>query len=178
MTRDQIIALAAALVVLIPAVVKLWASKLSRNAKIFWSIALVAIIIGLVVVVFNWNIPQGRIISPQDGDSVSRAFTVEGTTRDIPRDKHLWVVVQVSNRLFPKEPEIPRVDRHWNQDIFEGGNPPGGKFSIILMMVDSRGNDEIEAWLDKVRRNESAPGLTKITGSSKLDAVTLTLSPP
>ncbi len=45
------------------------------------------------------------------------------------------------------------------------------------MMVDYHGNKEIETWLAKIRKNESAPGLKKITGSSKLDAVTLTLSP-
>ncbi len=84
--------------ILIAVVVKLLTSKQSQIVKIIGSVALVVIMLSLVFMVVNWKIPQGRIISPQDGDSVSRAFAVEGSTRNIPSNKHLWVVVQISNR--------------------------------------------------------------------------------
>ena len=114
----------------------------------------------------------GRIESPRSGERVPRSFLVDGTlSRKIPRGRHVWLAVQLGNLLFPKEPEIPRGDRHWEQAIVEGGDPPGGSFSIALLMVDRNGHRAIEEWLERGRGGEGFPGMEEIPGSEKLSVV-------
>lgn len=114
---------------------------------------------------------SGEILIPQNGERVARSFTVEGTLSDIPDDRHVWVAVQIGNLLFPKEPEIPSADKHWSQDVVEGGNPAEGEFSVVLLTVDDNGHRVIEEWLGRGREGEGSPGLSTIPGSSKLDVV-------
>lgn len=182
MTRNQIIGLLSPLAVIIVAVVSIWFGEKEKESWRLKGIVtglILLMVAGISIYVITLNpAPQGKIISPLDGESVSRDFTVEGTLKNIPAEKHAWTVVQINNRLYPKEPEIPLVDQHWLQDVSEGGNPPSGKFSVILIVVGPQGNKEIKTWLNKVHVRESAPALNKISGSSKLDAATnLTLSP-
>lgn len=143
-----------------------------------------ALAIILAAVITTWGVPltsrsaQGQIESPKDGEIVSRAFRAKGTLSDIPTEKHVWIVVKIGNLLFPKEPELQASDQHWVEEFHEGGDPPNGKFSIILMMVGPRGNEEIKTWLNSVREGKNPPALENISDSSKLDTVRdLTLNP-
>jgi hypothetical protein len=115
--------------------------------------------------------PRGHISSPTAGQRISREFAVQGTLGDIPRDQHVWVAVQVKNLLFPKEPEIPAGDSEWVQHVVEGGAPPGGRISLVLLRVDGLGQQTIQRWLVQVRRGRGAPGLATIPGSVRLDVV-------
>jgi hypothetical protein len=115
---------------------------------------------------------RGRILSPRRGQRIHRSFTVEGTLSSVPDDRHVWVVVQIGNLLFPKEPEIPATDRHWAQDVVEGGGLPGGRLSLALFVVDRVGNRQIETWLEHGRSTGDYPGLTGIRHGIRLDVVT------
>lgn len=115
-----------------------------------------------------------HISSPKTGEAVPRApraFTVRGTLRDVPRGNHVWLAVQVGNLLFPKEPEIPVSDEEWVQQIVEGGIPPDGEFSLILVRVGRRGQLKIKRWLSRGREGKGFPGLPTIPGSARLDVV-------
>lgn len=117
------------------------------------------------------NEPAGRIASPTTSQRVARAFTADGTLAGIPRDKHVWLAVQIGNLVFPKEPEIPAADQHFAQQVVEAGSPPDGRFSLVLLMVDADGQRTIQEWLRRVRGGEDAPGLASIPGSVRLDVV-------
>lgn len=108
--------------------------------------------------------PKGQIVSPESQQRVPRVFPVEGTLSDIPRDRHIWMAVEIGNLLWPKEPEIPSQDQYWSQQIAEYGNPPGGRFSLVLLMVDNQGNKMIEDWLSRGRVIGDYPGLEYIPG--------------
>jgi hypothetical protein len=115
---------------------------------------------------------RGQIVSPKSGEQVPRSFLVDGTlSRKIPRGRHVWLAVQLGNLLFPKEPELPRRDLHWAQEIVEGGDPPGASFSVALLMVDRNGHRAIEEWLARGREGEGFPGMEEIPGSEKLSVV-------
>jgi hypothetical protein len=114
--------------------------------------------------------PEGRILSPRRG-RLSRTFTVQGSLSDIPRDRHVWLAVQIGNLLTPKEPEIPSQDRRWAVDVVEGGRRPGERFGLALLMVDVVGQREIERWRRRGRRSGSFPPFERIQGSAKLDVV-------
>jgi hypothetical protein len=109
--------------------------------------------------------PAGQILSPESGQRVPRAFRVEGTLSDIPADHHIWLAVQIGNLLWPKEPEVPSQDYHWSQRIVEGGDPPGGRFSLALLMADSHGHRIIKEWIEDGRFTGDWPGLIDIPGA-------------
>jgi hypothetical protein len=113
----------------------------------------------------------GRISSPKSGQHVDRTIAVEGTLSRIPSGHHAWIAVQIGDLLFPKERVIPSTDQRWTVDIVEGGNPPNGRFSVILLMVDGAGNQRIMDWLGQADYS----GLRSIPGSVRLDVVNLVL---
>lgn len=115
--------------------------------------------------------PTGSIESPVEGSRVAREFAVSGALSHIPGDEHVWIAVQVGNILYPKEPEIASAD-HFSEQIVEGGNPPGGRFSVVLLRVEPEGQSTIESWLSALRRDEDPPGMRTIPGAQVLDAVT------
>lgn len=115
--------------------------------------------------------PAGRIESPAASSNVGREFTVSGTLSDIPGDDHVWLAVQVGNLLFPKEPEIAHPSGGYSEQIVEGGSPPGGRFSLVLLRVGEEGQTAIERWLSALRRGEEPPGLAEIEGADVLDAL-------
>ena len=119
----------------------------------------------------RFDIPSGKILSPGSNQRVSRTFTVEGTLAGIPPGRHVWLTVRAGNLLWPKETEISSSEAEWTREVIEGGNPPDGKLSLILLMVDSAGNQEIKDWFERGRRGEGYPGLVGISGSVQLDAV-------
>lgn len=84
----------------------------------------------------------------------------------------MWLVVQVGNLLFPKEPEIRASDHSWIQEVLESGDMPDGRFSLVLLMVDGDGQDEIEIWLAHGAAGGGYPGLESVSGSVKLDVAT------
>lgn len=115
--------------------------------------------------------PRGAITFPKDGSEVPRAFTAEGTLTDIADDEHLWLVAQSDGLLFPKEPEID-PQPHWIMQSLETGVPAGGRFSLILLMVGSEGQRQIQAWLTGGEATTAYPGLKQIVNSQKLDTAT------
>jgi hypothetical protein len=114
--------------------------------------------------------PKGQILYPSSGQQVPRSFTAEGILSDIPADGHIWIAVKIGNLLWPKEPEIPSQDYSWSQHIFEGGDPPGGRFSLTLLLVNPGGNELIEKWIKNGRSSGHWPGLNDIP-STTLNAV-------
>lgn len=114
--------------------------------------------------------PAGSIESPVEGSRVAREFTVSGALSHIPGDERVWIAVQVGNFLYPKEPEIASADR-FSEQIVEGGNPPGGRFSVVLLRVEAEGQARVENWLAALRRGEGPPGMRTIPGAQVLDAV-------
>jgi uncharacterized protein DUF4407/FHA domain-containing protein len=110
--------------------------------------------------------PCGRILSPVSRERVPRAFTVDGVLAKVPPNRHVWLAVQIGNLLWVKEPGIPVTDRRWSQEVVEAGNPPNGKFALVLLMVDPAGDQQIRRWL-----RGTPTGLRSIRGSTKLDVV-------
>lgn len=96
----------------------------------------------------------------------------EGTLSDIPDDQQVWLAVQVGNLLYPKERGIPAGDEHWLRQSIEAGEPPGGKFSVVLLRVGPEGQRQIEGWLARGERGGGFPGLPAIADSTELDAAT------
>lgn len=82
----------------------------------------------------------------------------------------MWVAVQSDNLLFPKQPEIPRRDRRWRQQVVHTGTPSGETFALALLEVGAEGQRLIEDWLGRGKDTKRFPGLEELPGR-KLDVV-------
>ena len=72
-----------------------------------------------------------------DGVVVSTFEQVTGTSKNIPTDSKVWVVIRVGSRYYP-QPE-PRVDNNgnWKCDVHFGGENDGGlPFDIIVIVAN------------------------------------------
>ena len=105
---------------------------------------------------------------------VDRHIRAEGTIQGVPADGRLWLVVEVEGLKWPKNP-VTVSGNTWNGEAYEGGDPPGGAFTLALYSIDSRGAGQIERWLEEGRRTDDYPGIAEIQGARLLDKVELKL---
>jgi hypothetical protein len=147
-------------------------------------IAVIAAVVGGAFTIWAKRVPEkkpdaapsdtkGRILQPQANTVVGRSFTVSGEHIDLPKDYHVWLAVEIGTLLWPKEPEVPTADKKWSVKVVEGGNPPGGLFSLSLFQVSPEGNQFIVRWHKHGQRTGDFPGLnaSEIPGFSRLDIV-------
>jgi hypothetical protein len=117
---------------------------------------------------------QGRINSPGNGDRVSRLFRAEGTIDGLPAGQHLLLLVEVGGLKWPKC-EVQVNNTSWDANVYEGGTPPHGKFTLSLYAVSRKGYDEIAAWLERGKATGDYPGLGQFKDGIRLDTITLRL---
>jgi hypothetical protein len=116
---------------------------------------------------------EGQIITPKEGQEVIERIDARGTISSLPEGSHLWLAVRKGSLIWPKEPEVFIAGTSWSATIYEGGTPSGGKFTLVLYIVDSKGHTEIGEWLQIGNATSSFPGLKRITGSKALHAIEL-----
>lgn len=132
--------------------------------------ALVALL-GTFVVRNDTDKAVGTIDYPTPGSMVGRTIKCSGSVSNLSRDQHLWLIVEVNEKLWPKEGSVqPQKDGSWVHTIFE--DPPkereGGLFSIALYVVNSEAHQRIQNWLDSGRSTHQYPPFKGISGSRRL----------
>jgi hypothetical protein len=90
---------------------------------------------------------RGGINRPANNDAVLSAIGTEGWVKDVEKDQHLWLVIEVDNRKWPKAGEI-QADKSgaWQGRVFEDGT--GDRFSLSLFVANENGHKKIEEWID------------------------------
>lgn len=73
---------------------------------------------------------------------------------------------------------IQPVDGTWSAEVYEGGSPPNGRFTLSLFLVSEKGYEEVEAWLERGKRTGDYPGIGRIRDSVKLHSIRLRLKRP
>ena len=101
---------------------------------------------------------SGSITFPHYGERVVRRFRIEGTV--LGKYRHLWLVEQVGQLYWPKEPELKPQNGRWIGEVNEGGWPPGGKFKVLLVDVSDEVSSRFQEWLENGHRTGNYPGLT------------------
>jgi hypothetical protein len=117
---------------------------------------------------------RGRINYPKNGDRVPRLFRAEGTIDSLPAGQHLLLVVQIGGLMWPKG-EVQVNHTSWTSEVYEGGTPPNGDFTLALYLVRDKGYDEIAAWLERGNLTGDYPGLGHIKDGIKLHSIKLRL---
>jgi hypothetical protein len=118
--------------------------------------------------------PKGRINYPKNRDLVPRLFRAEGTIDSLPAGQHLLLVVQVGGLMWPKG-EVQVRNTSWTSEVYEGGSPPNGDFTLSLYLVSDKGYDEIATWLERGKLTGDYPGLGQIKDGVRLHSVRLRL---
>lgn len=106
------------------------------------------------------------IETPQTNDTVGRNIVVDGKLAGIPDGSHVWVATRIGDLYWPKEPEVP-IGPAFDVTVVEGGQPPDGEFSIVLLLVDAQRHQEIEEWIN----DGEGSGLRLGEGMQVLDSV-------
>jgi hypothetical protein len=127
---------------------------------------------GTVISVSASRGPYADIRRPKSG-VVRHRYSVEGKVCGIPDSKNLWIAVQTGAGLSPKTPELhPDRDGGFGISVQDPSSIPEG-FSVVLLLVGSRGETAIERWLEEGRQTGRYPPLDDedIPGNIRLDAV-------
>ena len=119
--------------------------------------------------------PQGRINQPRNHDRVPRRFRAEGSIHRLPAGQHVLLVVEVGGLMWPKG-EVQVRNTSWTSEVYEGGSPPNGNFTLSLYLVSDKGYDEIAAWLERGKLTGDYPGLERIKDGVRLHRVRLRLA--
>jgi hypothetical protein len=89
-----------------------------------------------------------RIISPSSGDKVSSVFDYEIELRNPDETKFYYIANRIGGLCWPKARIRPESGvTIYKGESNEGGNPPGGRFSFVLIEVDSAMHESISRWL-------------------------------
>lgn len=118
---------------------------------------------------------SGVIKAPADGSAVDRHIIAEGNVLSLPESAWLWLVVEIGELKWPKEPGVFVSGNSWTGEAYEGGQPPGGKFSLCLYVVDKKGHKQIKNWIRDGHRTGSYPGISVIKDARRLDCIQLSL---
>lgn len=110
----------------------------------------------------GWEAPprkdlKGQIEKPANMSKVPRHFKVSGSISGTTR--HLWLVVRIGDQHWPKEPELRPTAGRWHSEVHEGGQPPEGKFEILLMDVSTETASKFQEWLQTGQQTGSYPGI-------------------
>jgi len=117
---------------------------------------------------------KGRINYPGNRDRVPRLFRAEGVIDRLPAGQHLLLAVQVGGLTWPKgEVQVDRTS--WASEVYKGGTPPNGNFTLALYLVGAKGYDEIAAWLERGKLTGDYPGLGQIKHGVRLHSIKLRL---
>ena len=104
------------------------------------------------------NYPQGKISIPRNNVSVPRHFQAEGSVDNLLAGQHLFLVVEIEGLIWPKG-EAQVKNAYWTCEVYEGGSPPDGRFTLSLFLVSGKGYDEINTWLERGKMTDDYPGL-------------------
>lgn len=116
--------------------------------------------------------PQGQINFPEDGDVVSRSFRAKGSIDKLPSGSHLYLAVEVEGLVWPK---VEVAGTPWSGEVYEGGEPPEGRFDLVLYLIEDEGHRRIMAWLENGKRTGDYPGFRELLGSQRLHGIKLRL---
>jgi hypothetical protein len=123
--------------------------------------------------------PSAAILEPVDGARVERSFEAAGTLNLPPSSgQYAWVAVEVENGTTLVWPKAELHGSQWRTVIDEGGNPPGGRFRLVVIQIQRPARDRIFAWFEAGRRTGRYPGLdlgSDLGGATVLTGINLQL---
>lgn len=109
--------------------------------------------------------PRGRILGLRAGSSVPITYRVRVRLRpdQLRSGSHFWLAVDAPSGLIPKstnEQELPRRVTSGKLISETGQGLPSPRYDLVLISVDSTGNQRIRRWFATGRRTGRYPAFT------------------
>ena len=90
---------------------------------------------------------RGRIVLPREGEAVTMEFSFEVEILRSTPECHYYLVNEVGGLYWPKYEINPGPnDGKIIGQIIEAGNPPGGRFHLVLIEVNENGHQKLREW--------------------------------
>lgn len=113
---------------------------------------------------------RGEISEPSPNHGVDDVISCSGWAEGIGSGLHLWLAVEISGRIWPKEGEIHLDnDGYWGKVILEEGAVD--IFSLSLFAANNRANKKIRKWLDKSDQTGDYSELRRFPGLRRITSV-------
>jgi hypothetical protein len=159
----------------IPNLASKWIPFLRMNQKFFVSLgfilALLAIILAVIPFPQSDNLqPEIKITSPLNDAPIPMEINVRGyATAELPKDEHLYIVVEYGGMWWPQFGEIP-VGYSQTSDKYEFNTPARvGKeednyklFNIRALLVDSAVHQYFQSWFQQNKSTEDWQGISVV----------------
>ena len=91
---------------------------------------------------------SGLILVPQNGAVVDRIFDYKLELKYAKTEKHYYLLNQIGGMYWPKTRiNLSNSLTTYQGQSNEGGNPPNGRFDVVLLEVDQSEHERILEWL-------------------------------
>lgn len=113
---------------------------------------------------------KGEILEPQPNQVVEKTFPCAVKVEDLDAACHLWLVVEIAGKMWPKERELRlEEDGTWRGIIREEGRTK--TFSLSLFAASDRANQAIRAWLDRGDATGNYDAFSRLPGTRRIASV-------
>lgn len=139
---------------------------------------LFAVLLVVSYFLFSVSNPDIKITSPLNGTQVDIVTDIEGTGKNIPNDKFLWIIVSPhkTNDYHPAV-EVTRQsgDYYFEVSVTIGTTRTvGDKYDILTVLADNKSHEEFKTYLDTADKNQIWPGMKHLPDGVKVyDRVTV-----
>ncbi len=101
---------------------------------------------------------------PEQNAMVPLAVTVTGSSRDIPDNRKIWIVVfpLMANSYYPQDRSADlQADGKWTSVAYIGekNKSTGEQFDIIAVLVDANAEMQFRNYIQRSKNANSYPGL-------------------
>ena len=135
------------------------ASRRETKWKRLFRITASIFVVSTVLILWRpWVVaaPEIEITNVAEGDSIAADVVVKGTSKNIPDDRKIWLVIfcHPARRFYPQDSPVDKqVGGDWSSRCYIGIEEDAGKrFDIILILAD----EEIERLFNGYLRNAKA----------------------
>jgi hypothetical protein len=116
------------------------------------------------------DLVRGTIETPSPNEVVERTFFASGQAEGINKDTHLWLSIEIDDRIWPKEGNIYVDNQHqWRQQVCEDGVT--NQFSLSLWATNAEADRKIRIWLDRGSYTGNFPELRRFPGMRRIARV-------
>jgi hypothetical protein len=117
------------------------------------------------------TILTATIDEPKKEQVVSRrTFICKGHATGVGSDAHLWLIVEVNNRVWPKERELHVLaDGSWESIVYEDGATD--KFSLAIYAANAQAEKFINDWIETGKRTGEYKEIVGIPGAERIARV-------
>jgi len=138
----------------------------TRWKLMFWISSFIFVLSIVVILWQPWDASEIEITNIAEGDSVSIDVVVKGTSKNIPNDQKIWLVVYSHpvKRFYPQDNAADmQVNGNWSSRCYVGIDKDVGKrFDLIVILAGKDVQRLFSEYLKEAKAKEAWLGLEAV----------------